>query len=368
MNTHTRFFWITTSIVLFALGGYQLGKVTAAPPLVTEDETNTVQVVNTTLKALVMVEAQIPANRRREGDPSEDVGSGFFYKPGVVITNYHVIEGSNKLTVELHDGKQLPATVLSTDIGLDLALLSVKGVGTTATLRLGKSSNLLQGQKTIVLGSPYRTKNFVATGVYATRGRTEAPLDNVGLEIPEMLHTTASVQPGNSGGPMLNSKGDVIGVVDANLGGNEFIPSAAIGLAIPIDVVRESITDLELTGVSQRGSLGIVMTDLAELEPIIRKQAGLPSTQHGAMVEEVPAGSTGARAKLKGSVRGNGGLEMLGDIITAVDGKQVKDHYDVVRLVAAKRPGQTVVLSVVRAKKTMTLKVQLQKRLRGRPN
>lgn len=353
-------FLLLISLGLLALGGYYLGRVTAATPLVTPDEINTVQVVGKTIPALVMVQANIPLERRREGDPAQEIGSGFFYRAGMIITNFHVIQNSDKITVQLHDGKVVPAKLQATDVGLDLAILSVSPNLTKATLKWGNSSNLLQGQKTVVLGSPYRTPNVVATGILATRARTEAPADDVGLEIPEMLHTTANVQPGNSGGPMLDSRGTVIGVVDANLGGNEFTPGS-IGLAIPADVVREAVADLESSGVSQRGSLGVTMTDLASLEPIVRKSAGLTSSQ-GAMVEEVPAGSVGARAGLRGSVRSATGLEVLGDVIVAVNGQGVKDRYDIVRLIAAKRPGETVSLTVVRGKREGILKVLLQKR------
>jgi serine protease Do len=103
---------------------------------------------------------------------------------------------------------------------------------------------------------------------------------------------------------------------------------------------------------------------LAALEPIVRKSAGLTSSQ-GAMVEEVPAGSVGARAGLRGSVRSATGLEVLGDVIVAVDGKGVQDRYDIVRLIAAKRPGQAVGLTIVRNKREAILKVLLQKRSAG---
>ncbi len=351
-----------SAAVLLALGAYSYGRLQAAGQLVTDDEINTVNVVAKVRRGLVEVIARIPLEKRTENGPPDEIGSGFFYKPTSVLTNYHVVQFAERITLRLSSGKIVPAKLTAVDVGLDLALLSVSGVSAPGTLPFGSSANLIQGQKTIVMGSPLGTPNFVSSGLLATRGRTDPPADDVGLEIPEMLHTTATVLPGNSGGPMMDSKGQVIGVIDASLGGNDFTQSGFAGLAIPIDVVKEAVSDLEKVGVPQRGNLGITLTSLGDIAPIIRKQAGLSST-NGAIVEEVPAGSVGARAGLRGAIRdGTGELSELGDVIVGVDGQAVQDRFEIVRLIAAKRPGQSLTLEVWRNKRKVTLKTEIVKR------
>ncbi len=353
---------LLSAAVLLALGAYSYGRLQAAGQLVTDDEINTVNVVAKVRKGLVEVIARIPPDTRTENGPPDEIGSGFFYKPTSVLTNYHVVQFAERITLRLSSGKMVPAKLTAVDIGLDLALLSVSGISAPGTLPFGSSANLIQGQKTLVMGSPLGTPNFVSSGLLATRGRTDPPADDVGLEIPEMLHTTATVLPGNSGGPMMDSKGQVVGVIDASLGGNDFTQSGFAGLAIPIDVVKEAVSDLEKVGVPQRGNLGITLTSLGDIAPIIRKQAGLSSTL-GAIVEEVPAGSVGARAGLRGAVRdGSGELAELGDVIVGVDGQAVQDRFEIVRLVAAKRPGQGLTLQVWRNKRKVTLRTEIVKR------
>lgn len=355
---------LLTFIVVFALalGGYLIGRVTAATSLVTPDEVNTVNVVNRTLPALVKVIAHLPASARQPGDAPDEIGSGFFYKPGVILTNYHVIQLADSIQVQTSNGKIASANVIASDIGLDIAILAVNGLKSSSTLKFGSSKNLLRGQKLLVLGTPLGIPNFVSTGILATRGRTDPPASDIGLEIPEMLHTTASIQVGNSGGPVLDSRGTVVGLADAELSSNGFSPGGSIGLAIPIDIVAESVSDLEKVGIPQRGTLGITMSSLADIEPIIRKQAGFESTD-GAIVESVPAGSVGALAGLRGAGRNvQGQLTSLGDVIVSVAGQRVKDQYAVIRIISTRRPGNTVSLQVWRNKRLITLKAQMTRR------
>ncbi|MBB6096625.1 S1-C subfamily serine protease [Deinobacterium chartae] len=350
-------------VVGLSLGGYMVGKVTAATPLATADEINTVEVSSRALKGLVKVTVRLPAALRQQGAPAEDCGSGFFYKPNLLITNYHVVQDAENIRVQLFDGRTVPAKIYGIDPGLDLAVLQVSGVNAPATLKFGNSERLLSGQKLIVLGSPFGFQNHVSTGVLSTVARTDPPAEDIGLEIPQMLFTTATIQACNSGGPVLDSRGAVVGVADANLS-TVGLTVGLIGLAIPSSVVQQSVKDLEQFGVPQRGSLGITMKNLSELDPYTRNLTGLNSTD-GAIVEEVPAGSVGARAGLRGTTRDvQGQLVTLGDIIIAVDGRRVKDQYDITRAVAAKRPGQSLTLKVWRNKKEINLKVNLTRRTR----
>lgn len=352
------------ALLTVSTAGFMLGKFQAASPLVTSDEINTVEVTNKNLKALVRVIARIPKSQLQPGDLPEEVGSGFFYKSNRIITNYHVVQYAESIQVELADGRIVNAKLDGIDPGIDIAILAVSGVQAPATVRFGSSNNLIIGQKLILFGSPFGVRRFVSTGELAAVERTAAPADDIGQEIPQMLMTTAFLQRGNSGGPILNSRGVVVGVADAMMASNTFAADGSIGLGIPIDVVKESIQDLEQIGISQRGSLGITMSNLGDLEPIIRKQAGITTTD-GAVVEEVPAGSLGQRAGLRGAIRDNNrALVALGDVIVAVDNQRVKDQYDVVRLVAAKRPGQKLTIKVWRNKKEVNLTATVVKRQR----
>lgn len=358
--------WVTLGAVLTltAGGAYLLGRVSAQRALVTPDEINTVEVSQKSLAALVRIDVRIRADALQQGEDPNDVGSGFFYKPNRIVTNYHVVRDQQALTVTLNDGRRFAATVDAVDPGIDIAILQVKGVTAPRTLAFGQSGRLLPGQKLIALGAPLQYNNFISTGVYSTATRRLDRSDGLGQEVGQYLLTTATVQPGSSGGPVLDSRGAVIGVADANASSNSLIPGV-IGAVIPSDVVSQSLADLERVGVPQRGTLGVTLVDLDDLDPALRQLAGLTSNQ-GALVDEVPADTAGARADLRGSLKNSKGqlLAPLGDIIVAIDGRRVTSRFDVIRAVAAKRPGQVVTLTVWRNKKEVAVKVTLLKRSR----
>ncbi len=342
-------------------GGYWVGRVQGARALVTPDEINTVEVTRQALRGVVRVDTRIRQDQLQEGDDPTDTGSGFFYKPNLVITNYHVVQYQDGVTVTLADGRTVPAKLEGVDPGIDIAILRVSGVTAPATLAFGNSANLVPGQKLITIGTPSRLQNFVSTGVYSMRRPDTSRTDGLGEEIGSYIFTTAGIQRGNSGGPVFDSRGAVVAVADGNVTSNSIVPGI-IGAAIPAEVVQQSVEDLERIGIPQRGSLGVTLLALSKLDPVTRKLAGLTSA-NGALVDTVPAGSTGARAGLQGSLRnGQNQLVNLGDVILAVDGKAVANDNDVIRLVAAKRTGQSVALKLWRGKKEVNVKVTLQKR------
>lgn len=350
----------TLGLILLA-GGYWVGRVQGARALVTPDEVNTVEVVRSSLPAVVRIDARIRKDQLQEGDDPIDTGSGFFYKPGLIITNYHVVQYQDGITVTLADGRAVPAKLEGVDPGIDIAILRVSGVTAPKTLSFGTSATLVPGQKIITIGTPFRFQNFVSTGVYSVSLPSNARTDGLGQEIGNYLFTTAGIQQGNSGGPLLDSRGAVVGVADLSASSNSIVPGL-IGIAVPADLVKQSVDDLERIGIPQRGSLGVTLISLSSLDPVTRKLAGLTSA-NGALVDTVPAGSSGARAGLQGSLRnGQNQLVNLGDVILAVDGKPVTGDRDVVRLIAAKRAGDTVTLKLWRNKKEVTVKVTLQKR------
>ena len=352
------------SLLLAGLGGaYLTGRVTAQRALVTTDEINTVEVSQKALPALVRVDVRIKKDQLQQGEDPNDVGSGFFYKSNLIVTAYHVVQFQESLSIVMYDGKRVNATVEGVDPGIDIAILKVAGVTAPRTLTFGDSSRLIPGQKIIALGTPLKYNNFVSIGVFSTTTRELGGqrADGLGQEVGQYGLTTASIQGGSSGGPVLDSRGSVVGVADA-YASSTLLPGV-IGAFVPSELVSQSLSDLEKIGVPQRGTLGVTLVDLDNLDPALRQLAGLTSNQ-GALVDEVPAGTAGARSGLRGSLRNNKGqlLSPLGDVVVAVDGKRVTNSYDLIRAVALKRPGQTVALKVWRNRKEVTVSVTLLKR------
>lgn len=355
---------VSALLLVAGAGAYLTGRVQAQKALVTNDEINTVEVSQAALPAVVRIDNRLRQDVLQPGDDPLEVGTGFFYTKDLIVTNYHVVQNFDSLTVTLYNGRRVPAKIAGIDPGIDIALLKVSGVSAPKTLGFGSSARLIPGQKLVVLGTPLRFQNFISTGIFsvAASARDVPRNDNLGQEIGQYFLTTASIQPGNSGGPMLDSRGAVVAVADANAAQN-MLAQATIGVAIPGDLVKQSVDDLVKIGVPQRGTLGVTLHDLDNLDPALRQLAGLSSSD-GALVWDVPAGSAGARAGLRGSLRNSKDqlLAPLGDIIVAVDNQRVQSAFDVARLVAAKRPGQTVALRVWRNKKSVDLKVTLLKR------
>ena len=313
-----------------------------------------VRAVQAALPAVVRVQGQ--ASYSEGGEPVW--GSGFFYAPHRVLTNYHVIEGLEKLTVATASGEAHPARVFAVDKGLDLAILEIEG-SAPATLRFSEDPPV-PGQTAILISSPYGRLNLVSLGVVAGVGPFEdaAQLSGeIGIEVYQVIYTDAHVAPGSSGGPLLNSAGRVIGVVDAVLGGPSGL--AGIGMAIPASLAKQSIEDLEKYGLPQRGWLGVTLVDLTQLDPLLLKTLGLVGVT-GAMVERVEPDSPAARAGLKGAERDQfGKLLALGDVILAVNGKPVKNRFEVIQEIARYRPGDRVKLTLWRGGKRAEVEVTL---------
>lgn len=345
-------------------GTYRLGQVEASRALVVPDEINTTEVVRAAKPAVVQINNQLLPETLMPGDEPVEVGTGFFYKTDRIVTAYHVVQNNESLTVTLHNGRTVPATVEGIDPGIDVAVLRVTAASAPATLRFAPSNTLAQGQKIITIGSPLRVQNFVGTGVFSVMApASQVPRsDGLASEAPEYLVTTASIQGGNSGGPLLDSRGNVVGVANANAAANQ-LAAGLIGVAIPSNWVQQTLTDLEQMGVPQRGNLGITMVALEDLDPALRSLAGLVSNA-GVLVDEIQASSPAGRAGVRGSLRNSRGqlLAPLGDIIVAVDGKGVSNAFDVTRLVATKRPGDEVKLTVWREGKRVEIPVLLTRR------
>jgi serine protease Do len=236
------------------------------------------------------------------------------------------------------------------DPGIDLALLTVKGVQAPAVLSFkpGLSGEPSPGDGPGLVGFPYGQGPLASSGILAGVGPLEVPTPDpsIGAEVGAYLFTDAPLTVGNSGSPLLNLQGEVMGVVADVVGGPSGV--GGIGVAIPGELAAQSVEDLERFGIPQRGWLGASLVSLEELPPVLLRALGLTTTQ-GAMVDRVEPGSPAARAGLRGAQRdAQGRLLALGDVILAINGKPVKDKAEVVRQIARFRPGDRVRLTLWR--------------------
>jgi serine protease Do len=255
------------------------------------------------------------------------LGSGFVIDPsGLVVTDNHVIDGADQISVTLNDGTMLPATLVAHDDKTDLALLRVHPKAPLPAAHFGDSDRAHVGDWVIAIGNPFGLGNSVTAGIVSARNRDIAsgPYD-------EFIQTDAPINRGNSGGPLFDMEGNVVGVATAI-----FSPSGGsvgVGFAIPSNLVQEVISQLREYGQTRRGWIGV---RIQEVTGEIAESLGL-SSQQGALVAEVTPNSPAAKA----------GIEN-GDLITGFDGKPVTDSRVLPRIVAETPIGRTVSVDVLR--------------------
>lgn len=296
-----------------------------------------------------VIRRALPAVVRVQGIPltpgeGQALGTGFFLNPLRVVTNYHVIQGLKEIQVRLFDGRVYPAERYAVDPGIDLALLTVRGVQGPGSLSFNRTEpeRLPLGLGVVLLGFPYGQGPLASSGILSGFGPLEAqtPDAEVGTEVGAYLYTDAPLTVGNSGSPLLTLQGEVIGLVSDLVGGPGGV--GGIGVAVPANLVAQSIEDLERFGIPQRGWLGASLVSLEELPPVLLRALGLTTAQ-GAMVDSVDPGGPAARAGLRGAQRdAQGRLVALGDVILAVNGQAVRNKAEVIQRVARFRPGDRV--------------------------
>ena len=270
-------------------------------------------------------------------------GSGFLISDdGYILTNNHVIEGANKIKVNLSDDKHdYIADVVGADPGTDLALIRIKVGHKLPYLALGDSDALRVGDWVMAVGNPLNYEHTVTVGVVSAKGRY---LPNLSKDwsLDNFIQTDAAINFGNSGGPLVNLAGEVAGV-------NTAISSVGqgIGFAVPINIARNIMDQLRTKGKVSRGYLGI---SLGEITPDAQEAWGL-KTDKGALVEEVKSGLPAETAGIK-----------RGDVIVGVDGRSIDSRNEVVRLISSKEPGANVKLTVLRNGKEMTITARLADR------
>ena len=303
----------------------------------TEDEANSIEIYQKASPAVV----HVTSTTLRRGFFSRNVqevpqgsGSGFIWdKNGLVVTNYHVIHGANRLIVELYDKSQWDAQVIGIAPEKDLAVLRIEAPAEVLfPLPTGDSSELEVGRKVLAIGNPFGLDTTLTTGVVSALGREiDAPNNR---RIRNVIQTDAAINPGNSGGPLLNSLGQLVGVNTAI-----FSPSGAsagIGFAIPVNTVKLVVPQLISFGRLYRPIIGIELASdrwgrryRIKGVPVVRVFRGLPAAEAG----------------MSGAWKNNRGEIVLGDIITAIDGKTIASNDDYLSTMEKKKPGDEIVLT-----------------------
>jgi S1-C subfamily serine protease len=287
------------------------------------------------------------------------LGSGFVIdKAGHVVTNYHVVRGASTIQVSFSNNERFKAKVVGVDPSTDIAVLEVKVKSRALkALPLGNSDFVRVGDQVIAIGNPFGLDRSVTSGIVsAVQRRIEAPNQ---LSISHVIQTDAALNHGNSGGPLLNAQGQVIGVNAQIETGGQSQGNVGIGFAIPINTVRDVVAELIKRGKVEHPFLGI---EGKTLQPNIGRLFHLPVTS-GVLVASVRPGSGAAKAGLKAAtnqvtVEGES-WPAGGDVIVKVDGRPVPSIETLVDLIGAKKPGDHIDLEVVRGSKQMHLNVKL---------
>ena len=330
------------------------------PASLTEDEALTVKIYSQASPAVANINTQaVEYDFFRNPVPVQGAGSGFVIDPrGYVVTNYHVVQGAQNIEVILGDRVHYPAKFVGADEQNDVALVKIDPKGKAlVALPLGDSANLLVGQKVLAIGNPFGFSSTLTTGVVSAIGRTIKTGETTIID--EAIQTDAAINQGNSGGPLLNTHGEVIGINSAI-----YTPSgttAGIGFAIPINTAKNIAQDLIAEGRVHRASLGIPM--MLELWPDLAEALSFSASQQGLLIERITANGPAARGGLKAGdqIRSLGFQRLIigGDLIVAIDGKDIARELDLDVILNHKKPGDAVRVTVFRGGKKMDLNVTL---------
>jgi S1-C subfamily serine protease len=328
---------------------------TISDPSLATDEQNNIEVYRASAPGVVYIQSTTTVrdffgmfSREREG-----AGSGSVIDDqGDILTNYHVIAGTEKLTVSFGSGRSYPARVIGSDPDTDLAVVRLlqQPKEPLTIVPLGDSDKLIVGQKVLAIGNPFGLDRTLTTGVIS--GLQRPIRAENGRQIEGAIQTDASINPGNSGGPLLDSHGRMIGInsqIESPTGA-----SAGVGFAIPVNIAKRIVPELVRNGEVRRPKLGISPRSVESLGNQVR----LPVSE-GVVVLNVAPGSGAANAGIRGLVQTEEGDVELGDIIVAVDGQKVANSDDLYRILDKHQVGDTVNVELVRNSRRMTLPVKL---------
>jgi S1-C subfamily serine protease len=319
------------------------------------DEVNSIDVYKMASPSVAYITSTVYRQTWFYGPQAQkDLGSGFIINPdGQILTNFHVISGSQQVEVTLPDQSKYKATILVRDRINDLALIKIEPKKKLTYLNLGDSDHLQVGQKVLAIGNPFGLQGTLTTGVVSSIGRDIEAENNRKME--GMIQTDASINSGNSGGPLLDSQGNVIGINTAIYGPGG--GSVGIGFALPINRAKSLLDDFRAG--RKQARLGVSTVYIAG---DVAQALELP-TAGGLLIQEVASGSSAEAAGLHAARRmvliGNQEVGIGGDFITAIDGKKVTEIDAVTRALVKKHSGDIVDLTIVRGGQTLNIKVKL---------
>ena len=342
---------LLTGILIGFSIGWMTSVSTGNNPTVLFDEGLVSSIYSKTSPAVVEVRV-IPETINLFSPSTQTVfGSGFLVdKEGNIVTNHHVIDNARSITVVFSDGRELPVTLMGTSRADDLAILKVgkEEVASITPLILDDSDKITTGEMVVAIGSPFGQTNSMSVGIVSGIGRNI--ISDLQRPIPDLIQTDAALNPGHSGGPLLNSNGRVIGIntsvkflVDANTG---------VGLSVSSNTLKNILTKLITPGELRRPWIGISGVPITRQ---LSESLDLPSTT-GIFVVRVWENSPADMAQLIGSDTANNGI---GDIIIALDGNPVKSVVEMVKYLNDLQPGDTVLLTTIRDSDTKNVEVKL---------
>ena len=336
-------------------GAFELTEASAAPAFDAEEQQN-IAVYRKALPSVVNITSTAVAfDFFNRPVPQQGQGSGFVLdKQGHILTNNHVIDNAQRVEVTLADKHKYKADVVAIDKHHDLALLQISAPNLVPAT-LSDSNGLMVGQRVYAIGNPFGLSGTMTRGIISA-------IRSIGVQngspIEDAIQTDAAVNPGNSGGPLLNSRGEVIGITTL-IASNGSDQSAGIGFAIPIDTAKAVIADYAKFGRVRRPSLDIVTLPIG---PDIAEQIGLPA-DYGILIERVTPGGAAERAGLRGGTQrlyqGNEPVELGGDLIVGLDGAGIESPKDLAAALNNHRAGDVVTVQVFRGQRRMEFKVTL---------
>lgn len=321
------------------------------------DEINNIDIYKRARLATVYITSTtVQRNIFFEAYTSQNLGSGFLINgDGFILTNFHVISGGRRIRVTLDDQTQYDAQRLDIDRSDDLALIKITPRKPLTFLRLGDSDKLQVGQKVLAIGNPFGLEGTLTTGVVSSIGRTIQA--NEGERLEGMIQTDAAINGGNSGGPLLDSLSNVIGINTAILGEKNI----GIGFALPINRAKALLDDYRAGRVTERPHFGATTVPVAG---DLAQALNLPA-QGGLLIQQVEPQSSAAFAGLRGAtglvIVGNEQLGVGGDLIMAVDGNAVEREDALVRVMSRKRVGDTIGITIFRNGRKSNIRMTLRR-------
>jgi S1-C subfamily serine protease len=321
------------------------------PGALSEDEQNTISVFKKFAPSVVTVvnKGLISSFFGMEVfEVERGAGSGFVWdEDGHIVSNYHVVHQASAIEVIFKDGRRLDAEVVGVDPDHDLAVLRVRSEKPLPPpVQIGSSHDLVVGQKVLAIGNPFGLDSSLSVGVVSSLGRSIQSM--TGLTIHDVIQTDAAINPGNSGGPLLDRSARLIGVNTAIIspsGG-----SVGIGFAVPVDIVNYIVPELITFGRVRRAGLGVSLIDDGRARYLGVK---------GAVIRHVFEGTAAEKAGLRG-LQSRSGRYYLGDVIVGIDDQEIQSLVELRDALNKYRPGETVILDVMRDGKNYKLKLTLQ--------